>query len=139
MKARKVEGLEPGVPLRTNAALIVRTRVEEVRSFADDALDPNAAEAQHNMRIAAKRLRYVLEITAFCFRPEAEEARSAAEELQSVLGDIHDCDVMLSQVEGVDSLATLCQARRELLFHRFCDLWRGRLDSALGALERVLP
>ena len=47
------------------------------------------------MRIAAKRLRYVLEITETCFGAEAFAARRAVKELQSVLGDIHDCDVML--------------------------------------------
>ena len=52
------------------------------------------------MRIAAKRLRYVLEITAGCFGPEAEALRGAARELQGVLGEIHDCDVMLPRVAG---------------------------------------
>ena len=32
MRARRVEGLDPEVSLRANAALIVRTRLEEMRS-----------------------------------------------------------------------------------------------------------
>ena len=59
------------------------------------------------MRIAAKRLRYVLEITESCFGAEADAARRAVKDLQGVLGDIHDCDVMLPRVEGIPSLTTL--------------------------------
>ena len=106
MKARAVEGLKPREPLRGNAGRIIRVRLDELRSFSDDALEPSAAaEAQHDMRIAAKRLRYVLEIVGPCFGPEAKAARRAAKELQGVLGEIHDCDVLLPRAEGVDSLA----------------------------------
>jgi CHAD domain-containing protein len=139
MKARAVDGLDPGKPLRVNAEKIVRVRLDELRARAESALDPGAAVAQHDMRIAAKRLRYVLEIVGPCFGTEAKEARRAAKELQGVLGEIHDCDVLLPRAEGVESLAALLRDRRELLFHRFHDLWQ--LEASKGtwaALERVL-
>lgn len=100
MKARKVKKLDPEASLGENAARIVGTRLEELRALADEALQPGASEAQHDMRIAAKRLRYVLEVTEGCFGPEARAARKAAKELQSVLGEIHDCDVMLPRVQA---------------------------------------
>ena len=78
MKARKVKGLEPAEPLRPNAARIVATRLDELRALAAEALEPGAETAQHDMRIAAKRLRYVLEITGGCFGPEADAARRGA-------------------------------------------------------------
>ena len=69
------------------------------------------------MRIAAKRLRYVLEVTEGCFGSEAESARKAAKRLQEVLGEIHDCDVMLPRVgdqlealQADDARATLIRA-----------------------------
>jgi CHAD domain-containing protein len=124
LKAREVEGLDPAEPLRPNAERIVRTRLGELRSLAPAALEASAATAQHDMRIAAKRLRYVLEITGPCFGPQAKSARDAAKQLQGVLGDIHDCDVMLARGEGIESLCTLLRARRELLFRQFTDLWR---------------
>ena len=123
MKARRVEGLDPAAPLRADAARIVRTRLDELRSFAPVALEPSAATAQHDMRIAAKRLRYVLEIVGPCFGPEADAARDAAKRLQGVLGEIHDCDAMLPRAAGVESLrrhlsepprATLRRVRRAL-------------------------
>jgi hypothetical protein len=51
------------------------------------------------MRIAAKRLRYVLEVTAeTCFGPYAETALKRTKDLQDLLGEIHDCDVQLPRV-----------------------------------------
>lgn len=139
MKARKVSGLDPRAPLRPNAARIVRTRLDELRSFEAQALDPSAAEAQHDMRIAAKRLRYVLEITETCFASEAEEARRAARRLQGALGDVHDCDVMLARVGDIESLARLLRERRETLFKGFCDLCRAEASKGTwAALERAL-
>jgi CHAD domain-containing protein len=129
VKARKVRGLRPDECLRSNAARIVATRVDELRGLAAGALDPGAGIAQHDMRIAAKRLRYVLDVSEGCLGEGAVEARKAAKELQSVLGDIHDCDGMLIRVEGIRSLETLLRTRRELLFARFRELWEAESDT----------
>jgi CHAD domain-containing protein len=134
-----VQGLDPEAPLRPNAARIVRTRLDELRSFAEAAREPDAADAQHDMRIAAKRLRYVLEITGVCFGPEATAARDAARELQGVLGDIHDCDVMLSRAARIESLEALLQARRARLFRQFHDLLQVQAGKGVwAALESAL-
>jgi CHAD domain-containing protein len=124
VKARAVEGLDRSAPLRPNAARIVRTRLDELLTLVPAALEPPAATAQHDLRIAAKRLRYVLEITGPCFGPEAEAARDAAKRLQGVLGEIHDCDVMLARAWGIEYLRTLLRTRRELLFRQFTGLWQ---------------
>lgn len=139
MKARRVEVLDVAAPLRPNAARIVATRLDELLGLVGPALDPAAAAAQHDLRIAAKRLRYVLEIVGPCFGAEAKAARKAAKELQGVLGEVHDCDVMLPSAAGIDSLQVLLQTRRELLFQRFRELWL--VESERGtwsALERSL-
>jgi CHAD domain-containing protein len=133
MKARKVEGLDPQGPLRSNAGLIVRSRLEELRGFAGEALAEDASTAQHDMRIAAKRLRYVLEIFAPCLGTEAEAARRAAKEVQSVLGDLHDCDLMLPKVEHIASLAAVLRKRRERLFHDFVELWQAEASKGTWA------
>jgi CHAD domain-containing protein len=139
VKARKVKKLDPAKSLRRNAARIVDTRLDELRSFSEHALDPSAAAAQHDMRIAAKRLRYVLEIVEDCFGAEAIAARRAARELQGVLGEIHDCDVMIPHAEGVESLRALLRTRRELLHRRFRDLWQAEASKGTwAALERSL-
>jgi len=139
VKARRVGGLDPEAPLRPNAARIVRTRLTVLLDLSGPALDPAAAGAQHDLRIAAKRLRYVLEATGPCFGPAAADARKAAKELQGVLGEIHDCDVMLPRAEGIESLLTLLRTRRELLFQRFRELWASESERGTwSALERSL-
>jgi hypothetical protein len=98
VKARRVKKLDPTAPLAENAARIVRVRLDELRSFAPKAIDGRKVKAQHDMRIAAKRLRYVLEATEFCFGRPGQTARRRARDLQDVLGELHDCDVMLPRV-----------------------------------------
>jgi hypothetical protein len=99
MKARSVKKLDPSQPLADNAARIVRVRLIEMRSLATRALNPAEAGAQHDMRIAVKRLRYVLEATEFCFGRPAQVARRRARDLQEILGELHDCDVMLPRTK----------------------------------------
>lgn len=98
MKARPVKKLDPEGLLGENAARIVKVRLDELVSFTPKALERDRVKAQHDMRIAAKRLRYVLEATGFCFGRPADTARRRARDLQDILGEMHDCDVMLPRV-----------------------------------------
>jgi CHAD domain-containing protein len=116
MKARKVKGLDPDGPLRENARRIIDVRAAEVRSFSPGVLDPRNVEDLHDMRIAAKRLRYVLELTEPVFGEPAEQGAKRAKKLQDLLGEIHDCDVTIPRVERhierlrLDDAATVREA-----------------------------
>jgi CHAD domain-containing protein len=99
VKARKVKKLDPDGPLRDDVRRIVAVRAAELRSFSPDVLDPSNVEALHDMRIAAKRLRYVLELTAPAFGDGVEKGAKRAKKLQDLLGEIHDCDVSIPRVE----------------------------------------
>jgi hypothetical protein len=182
MKAKRVKGLDPSRPLAENAARIVKVRLAELHSFAPDAFEPENAKDQHDMRIAAKRLRYILEATGFCFGKPAQIARRRARDLQGLLGELHDCDVMLPRIEahlaelrrgdaeavrqragdapdldprlsaraphrtsyrGLEMLAVHVEARRKVLFDRFCEHWAeqqraGTWDRLSSAVERKL-
>ena len=115
MKARKVKGLDPAGPLVENARCIVATRVDELYSF-----DPHGdSEELHDMRIAAKRLRYVLELTAPALGEAATRGARHAKEIQTLLGELHDCDEMLAliaehtaKLRVVDAEAALALAPR---------------------------
>jgi CHAD domain-containing protein len=102
LKARAVKGLDPDATLADNLERIVATRLDELCSFVPRALDPRRMKALHDMRIAAKRLRYILEVGAEpCFGPYAVEAIKRTRDLQDLLGELHDCDVQLPRVRAL--------------------------------------
>jgi hypothetical protein len=102
VKARRVKKLEPRESLAENAARIVVVRLDEMRSLAPKALKPEGVKQQHDMRIAAKRLRYILEVGAEpCFGPYATTAIKRTKDLQDLLGELHDCDVQLPRVRAL--------------------------------------
>ena len=155
MKARKVKGLDPEGPLADDAERIVAVRLDELVSFVPAVHDPGQVEALHDMRIAAKRLRYVLEVCAEpCFGPYARVATRRVKELQDLLGEIHDCDVteprvlaLLDEVRHADAAhlveragdsADLDPALAGELPHR--EAWRGleALAVHLRARRRLL-
>jgi hypothetical protein len=98
VKAKRVKGLDPMAPLGDSAERIIRVRLDELTSFMPKAEDPKEVVALHDMRIAAKRLRYILEVTGECFGPYAANAVKMVKDLQDLLGEIHDCDVQLPEV-----------------------------------------
>ena len=144
MRAHRIDGLSPEMPLGAAARRIVAVRTAELYAFVPEALGENATSAMHDMRIAAKRLRYLLELVGFCFGEVGEQARARARELQDVLGEIHDCDVMLERItasqsaepEGFDALAERFRARRAEEFARFRELWSE--TEASGLRDRLL-
>jgi CHAD domain-containing protein len=99
MKAKKVKRLDVDATFAEGAQRIAKTRIAELWSFADAALDPGNGEDQHDMRIAAKRLRYLLELSAPCIGKPARDGAKVARELQDVLGEIHDCEVFIERLE----------------------------------------
>ena len=100
MKARRVKGLDPAAPLVDNLERIVRVRLGELQAFMPRAADPAQVEALHDMRIAAKRLRYILEIAHPCFGDYARTAVNRVKDLQELLGELHDCDVQSVELEA---------------------------------------
>jgi hypothetical protein len=98
VKARKVKGLDPEGELGDNARRIVEVRLDELCRLAPSALDPTRPKKLHDMRIAAKRLRYVLEIAQPALGSGAADGSRTAKRLQELLGEIHDCDEMLPRV-----------------------------------------
>jgi CHAD domain-containing protein len=99
VKARKVKGLDPEMPLGDALRRIAETRLAEVHSFEHAVRDPDAVDDLHDMRIAVKRLRYVLEMSEPVLGDAAKVGAKRAKKLQDVLGEIHDCDEHLPLVE----------------------------------------
>src|SRR5438067_11088676 len=88
-KARPVRGLRPRATLLENARAIIAVPVAEMFSFADASGDPARDEDLHNMRIAAKRLRYTLELFRVCLGPAGPARLGSRTEIQERIGRIH--------------------------------------------------
>jgi hypothetical protein len=92
-RARTVHGLKPKGTVRANARKIVAVRTAEFFDFAPFLTDPTNIVQLHAMRIAAKRLRYALELFADVLDADAAACIDLVKEFQDVVGDIHDHDV----------------------------------------------
>jgi CHAD domain-containing protein len=92
VKARKVK-LDSDAPLGEGLLAILSVRLDELYSF--DAGDPDAL---HDLRIAAKRVRYILEAAEPVFGEPAKRGVKTMKQLQDLLGEIHDCDELLPLV-----------------------------------------
>lgn len=95
-KARPITGLNIHAPTRENARIIVRMRLEEMYDWGKYVDDPYSVRELHNLRIAAKRLRYSLEIFQDELPPECAAAIKEVEQIQEELGALHDSDVMIA-------------------------------------------
>ncbi|MBK5233640.1 MAG: CHAD domain-containing protein [Thermoleophilia bacterium] len=81
-----------------SATDLVVTRLARLRKNVPAALEPYAIVEPHQMRVAAERLRYSLELTAEALGSQAHGARRSARALQAVLGEMRDCDLALPEV-----------------------------------------
>ena len=79
--------------LRPFAAAAVSQRLETFQTLAPAVFREDAAEELHALRIAAKHLRYALEIFSSLYEPWAKDVIQTLRTVQDALGEIHDCDV----------------------------------------------
>ncbi len=128
-------------------------RVSGHRAMAERA--PSAADL-HALRIAVKRLRYLLDFHAETCGIAFDEERRLTRELQDCLGSLHDHDLLLSWLGGGADAATpveaalfagawaqlpeRLQADRDRLYRRFVRLRRAWLartepERTVAALE----
>ena len=104
-RAWPVDGLDPNAPLATNARRILAVKMAEFYSYAPVIPLEEASEALHDLRIAAKRLRYTLELFRAVFGEHGEAQIERVKALQEELGAMHDHDVRIALIE--DELAAL--------------------------------
>ena len=105
-RARTVPFVDPDASLFVHAAVSIGTRLDEVISFEPYLSDPTSVYELHQMRIAAKRLRYTMDLFQSAFDDfsrygrEFAEAVSHVKLLQEHLGNIHDADVLAPKLSA---------------------------------------
>lgn len=76
------------------------SRLDALNALEGCVEEETDIERHHEMRIAAKRLRYTMEIFAPLYGDGLKEPIASATALQDVLGEMHDLDVWMATVPG---------------------------------------
>lgn len=105
-KARPITGLDPQAPTGKNARIIAKVRLEDLYSWESYVDNPYSIQELHNLRIAAKRLRYTLEVFEDVLPEASKSVVKELEQIQEELGSLHDSDVMIA-------LLRLCLASQD--------------------------
>jgi CHAD domain-containing protein len=104
-KAREIDGLRADLPFADAAAATVAVRAEELFEHAAGVLDITDIERVHDMRVATRRLRAVLEIYAPCFPRELfKPVLAEVKALADALGARRDPDVLLDRLAGLEDV-----------------------------------
>ena len=97
-KAKPIKGLNPRAPTGQNARIIAKIRLEELYSWKKYIDNPYRIRELHNLRIAAKRLRYTFEVFEEFLPGAARPIVKELEQIQEELGAVHDSDVMIAML-----------------------------------------
>ena len=112
--ARVRDGVPPGdTRWREVLARRIRRRGADLRAAVDEAGILYNIEAVHAVRIAAKKLRYALELAGELRAAAAARSVTHLKRVQDLLGHLHDLDVVasLALAEAAEgSVATLAEA-----------------------------
>lgn len=134
-KARDIP-LSPWEPYAATAARTVRVRTDELFAASEGVLDTDDIERVHDMRVASRRLRAVLEVFAPCFpRAEYKAVLTDVKRLADALGRRRDPDVHIDSMQAFasEALATQRPGVRAMV-----DRLRERQAEGNGILEREL-
>lgn len=102
-KAGDIE-VDPFEPYALAAARVVRVRADELFGHAEGVLDTSDIERVHDMRVASRRLRAVLEIFEPCFpQGDFKTVLRDVKTLADALGERRDPDVHIEDMEGFEA------------------------------------
>jgi CHAD domain-containing protein len=95
---KKPVALTSALHFQKQIAKRIEKQYAGLEANSDALQQPRDYIRHHAMRISAKRLRYSLEIVKGMFRLDLEAPIAEAKKAQSLLGEVHDCDVWLERL-----------------------------------------
>jgi CHAD domain-containing protein len=139
--ARDIPDLDGREPFGTAGARVVSIRALEVWEHSEGVLDTTDIERVHDMRVATRRLRAMLEIFAPCFASQAHsEVLRDVKHLADALGARRDPDVQIDLLEKYAERAAAADQRGvESLIEHFRERQAAAntdLAEALAEVER---
>jgi CHAD domain-containing protein len=140
--------------------------LQRLLGYQDCLWDADDFERHHAMRILAKHFRYAMEACRGAYGRSLDATIVAARELQTLLGDVHDCDIWVEDLlefqeqelkrteeyfgngramarlkPGLDYLVDLRRRQRQAVFVQLGETWndmqeRGVWQRLVGLLQR---
>jgi CHAD domain-containing protein len=83
------------ISYRLMSRSIILDRLRELEKLSQGLFRPFDIETLHEMRIAAKRLRYAIELFQQCWGHGMSSYAKRVARIQTALGEVHDCDVWI--------------------------------------------
>ncbi len=134
--------------LAENMQLVIPVIFDDCMSYRDTVLHhPRLKQKLHEMRIACKPMRYIMEIMLSFFGVQFEKCYDEIRKALELMGEIHDCDVFVPELVshlreirefnriidapegrlstgGIRNLAGNLRERRELMYAELCGVLR---------------
>lgn len=132
----------------------INRKLQKFFSYQNCMKNASDKEQHHKMRIAAKKLRYTMEICQEPYEGRLNDAIKTVKKLQTILGDIHDCDVWVDHISefmktelkltkeyfgsdkpyhlllpGLEYLIQQQKQQREKLFEELVSFWQQLLNQ----------
>ena len=103
---------KPQITYQEMSRVVILGRLKELEKLSVGLFQPSEIETLHDMRIAAKRLRYAVELFQQCWRRSIAGYAKRTARIQTALGDVHDCDVWMESV-GKEIMSARKQKQHE--------------------------
>lgn len=97
-KARPITGLDSQAPVASNARLVVKARLDDLYRWEGFVDNPYSIRELHDLRIAAKRLRYSFEVFEEVLPAASQAIVEELTRIQDELGTLHDSDVLIAML-----------------------------------------
>ena len=121
--------VDPFTEIDFFAADAIGERAQTLNELLPQAVKEDNHPAQHELRIAVKRMRYRLEIIAPLLKDGYQDLHASLKEYQDLLGKLHDIDVFAGMVQeqlpegaGGKGVLRAMTGRRSRLFEAFEEL-----------------
>jgi putative phosphoesterase len=125
----------------------IATRLDELLALGKFVHDPSAVTKHHELRIAAKRLRYTMEIFSTIYRNGLRDEVALMKQFQDILGEMHDYYVWRQDLTahrqetpayvkyGMNKLLVDLGKRRRSRYKDFVSAWDSTVGS--GLFDRI--
>jgi CHAD domain-containing protein len=117
----------------------IAARLDELVKLGWNIYDPSDQKGLHKFRIAVKRLRYSMEAFAPVLKNSFESRAEQVAKLQSLLGDLHDCDVWIdrlgTRLKKMDKNGKVSHSDLKVLSMVLSDLVKRRARRYRSSLE----